>query len=307
MSSVVHQKYLALHGKNANVQDPGAGGTFKLDGVTDGLAIVTATGTYTLPDEPRGTVLTIIADDTSTITVADGDGSIGSFIGTTNRAGARCTKMADLGSNKWAFELIGTSVGEAATIGIADALGLTTATNVEDALQQVMLEGYRINVPLTSFVDADGDPLAKWSAAPAPGFTIVNSEGYGIKWGANATHSVAMSSILLPHNVTDETVMTANVIASKVGATVGDAVTFLIAAFAQATGDLHDASTDFGGTTSAMTGNATSKTVQHETLVMDVPDISGQSSMTFTIKPTDGTLGTDLVVVHAVYFTFTLG
>jgi hypothetical protein len=134
---VQHEKYLALHGKNANISDPGAGGTFKFDGIGEAIVVLTATGTYTLPDEPRRVELLICCDDTSVITVADGGGTIGSFTGTTNGSAARVTKLGDLGNNSWGFELLGDAVGEAASLSIADAGAYTATTNVETATQEL--------------------------------------------------------------------------------------------------------------------------------------------------------------------------
>jgi hypothetical protein len=212
--SVFHQQYLALHGKNANVQDPGAGGTFKLDGIHDGIAIVTATGTYTLPDEPRGTKLTIIADDTSTVTVADGDGSIGSFIGTTNRAGAVCTKMADLGSNKWSFSLVGNAVGEAATISIADAGAYTALTNVESAFQELhamRFAGRGLGLTTINNTDGTGTLTAAAIVAGAikrtgetTAYTDTTATGTqiraGLGSGLDTTNATVASWPLLIHN-----------------------------------------------------------------------------------------------------------
>jgi hypothetical protein len=286
---------------DAAILNPGASGTFDLRGRDLATVTVTATGTYTLPNAPKGTVLLIICDDTSTVTVADAGGTIGSFVGTTLGSAARCTS---LGTNSWSFEVVGDALSEAASIGILDSGAYTAATNVESALQAAMQEAFAIRVPMTSFVDADGDPLVKWSAAPTPGHALGNSEAFGMKWGANATHSVALTSVALPRSVTLGTVLTMNIVASKIGATVGDATTFTVTAFVNALGALHDASTDLGGVSSAMQGDATSKTVQHETLALTMPSITAPAVLTFTIQPTNGTLGTDLVIVHGIYFTY---
>ena len=93
--------------------------------------------------------------------------------------------------------------------------------------------------------------------------------------------------------------------ASKVGATVGDAVTFLVAAFNQVDAALHDADANFGGTSSAMTGDAATKTVQNETLTLALANLAAYpASVTITIKPTDGTLGTDDLCLLSVYVLY---
>ena len=88
--------------------------------------------------------------------------------------------------------------------------------------------------------------------------------------------------------------------------TVGDAVTWLVEAFNNLDGALYDADTDFGGTSTAMTGDATAKMVQEETLTLALADIAADpGTITLTIQPTDGTLGTDDVILMGVWLEVT--
>ena len=99
--------------------------------------------------------------------------------------------------------------------------------------------------------------------------------------------------------------MTLHIRASKTGATVGDAATFTVTAYNQVVGALHDADTNFGGTSSAMTGNATAKTIQDVTLTLALANLAAPpASVTLSIKPTDGTLGTDDLVFHGAHITY---
>jgi hypothetical protein len=87
---------------------------------------------------------------------------------------------------------------------------------------------------------------------------------------------------------------------------VADATTFTVTAFFQTVAALHDADADCGGTTSALTGNATAKTVAELTLSITGADLPPSPSvLTFSIKPTDGTLGTDDAIVHGIWFEYT--
>ena len=60
-----------------------------------------------------------------------------------------------------------------------------------------------------------------------------------------------------------------------------------------------------------MTGNATSKTVQSVTRTIAAADIPNPSTtdpcatLSLSLKPTDGTLGTDDVTVYAVLLEYT--
>lgn len=114
-----------------------------------------------------------------------------------------------------------------------------------------------------------------------------------------------MSSFVVPPDMDITFNATLTIRASKTGATLGDAVTFAVGAFNQVVGALHDADADFGGTTSAMTGNATAKTIQAVTLTLALANLAASpASVTLTIKPTAGTLGTDDLVMHSVRITY---
>ena len=94
--------------------------------------------------------------------------------------------------------------------------------------------------------------------------------------------------------------------ASKTGATLADAPTFVVGAYNQVIGALHDADADFGDTSSAMTGDAVAKTIQVVTQRLAAANLAASpASVTMSIKPTDGTLGTDDLVLHSVRIIYT--
>ena len=66
-------------------------------------------------------------------------------------------------------------------------------------------------------------------------------------------------------------------------------------------GDLHDADADAGGTTDALVGNAAAKTTKKLTLEISAANVpAGAHSLTFTVTPTAGLLGTDDLMIHSV-------
>lgn len=164
-----------------------------------------------------------------------------------------------------------------------------------------------IPLDVGDFVLKTGAPLAVFAdgASAVPGLAYVDSKSLAIRWNNNATLSAIAAKVRCPPDL-DITADGSIVLqASKVGATVGDAVTFGVELFNQVVGALHDADTDFGGTTSAMTGNATSKTVQSVSRAITAADWAAfPASMTIAIKPTDGTLGTDDLCLHGGYITY---
>lgn len=190
-----------------------------------------------------------------------------------------------------------------ATVGTTS---LTFATVVDSG--SVANTTAQMNITLAGFVDADGDPLAKFvdGASTVPGFNLADSEAFGIRWNNHATPDPILTQVTMPQDLDDTAAIVIHFLASKTGATVGDAVTFVCTAFFHTVGALHDADTNAGGTSGAMTGDATAKTVQELTLSIAAGDVpASPSSLSLTVQPTDGTLGTDDVIVEAVWIEYT--
>ncbi len=160
-----------------------------------------------------------------------------------------------------------------------------------------------LSIPLASFVDADGDPIAKFSSAASPtyGFTLADSEAMCIRWNNDAAPGTALCQVALPSDLDDARDAVLEFLCSKSGATVGDATTLTITAFIVGVGDLHDADANAGGVTNALVGNAAAKTTALLSRTIAAADIpAGARSMTFTVTPTAGTLGTDDLMLHDV-------
>lgn len=164
-----------------------------------------------------------------------------------------------------------------------------------------------LELNLHEFILATGAPMAVFSngASAVPGLSLTDSKAMCIRWNNNATNDAVLISKGMPVDMDITSPPTLYVHASKTGATVGDAVTFDVAIFNQVVGALHDADTDFGGTTDAMVGDATAKTIQSVSLALDAGDLAASpASFTLTIKPTDGTLGTDDLCVERVFLQY---
>lgn len=203
--------------------------------------------------------------------------------------------------------------GVASGSTIADAGSFTAQTTVEGALQEIYqdLKSTQLLVPVYLDRLAAGTPLAAWAdnaGASAPGLTLVNSKAVGVRWNNQGTQTAVWArEIIVPYEADVSANATLYILCSKVGATVGDATTFTVTAFVQDVAALHDADSDFGGTSSAITGDATSKTVQASTLTLALADLAAAAApacISMSIKPTDGTLGTDDIIVHAVLILF---
>ena len=199
----------------------------------------------------------------------------------------------------------------AGTVSIADAGTFTATATVEAALaeiyQHLLSTQAFLNLPLGAWTEQDGTALADFANAssPTPGWNA-GDESFGIRWNNHANPDPIATSVPIPPDLDPSADVIVHILAAKVGATVGDAVTWLIEAFNNADAAVYDADADFGGTSSAMTGNATTKTCQEETLTLAAANVAGSPCvLNLTLQPTDGTLGTDDVIVLGVWLEYT--
>ncbi len=158
-----------------------------------------------------------------------------------------------------------------------------------------------IVIPLNSFHLSTGAPMAVFADAASPtfGLTVVGSESLAIRWNNDAAPGTAFCEVSLPRDLDETRDMVLEFLVSKSGATLADATTLTLTAFMVASGDLYDADADAGGVTGAVTGNAAAKTTALLTRTIAAADIpSGARVLTFSVKPTAGTLGTDDFFLH---------
>lgn len=177
------------------------------------------------------------------------------------------------------------------------------AVNAAEVLSAQML----LNLPLGSWTEQDGTALADFVAGASniPGWSA-GDESHGIRWNNAAAPDPISISVPIPPDLDETANVVMHILAAKTGATVGDAVTWLVEAFNNTVGALYDADADFGGTSDAMTGDATAKTVAELTLTLALADIAAAPGvMVFTLQPTDGTLGTDDVILLGVWLEYT--
>lgn len=203
---------------------------------------------------------------------------------------------------------LATSSG-AGDVGILDAGNFTAQTTVEGALaeiyQAIKSGKVLLPVPLPAALVA-GTPMAAFAdnaGASAPGISITDSKAFGIRWNNFATQTAVWTAVALPQDLDTSAPMVVHALASKTGATVGDATKFTVSMFAQVPAALDDAGADLGGDTTAMVGNAVAKTVQNVTLSVAVPP-TPPAVCSMSIKPKDGTLGTDDVILVGLWIEY---
>jgi hypothetical protein len=208
-----------------------------------------------------------------------------------------------------------TVTGDVGALTFADEGDWVTLHAVEDttALNWAVL-GSKIAstpaflpLPIYAFSEDDGTALAAFSggASTTPGWSAT-AEGGGIRWNNHANPDPVRTTIPYPPDLDATANVVVHFLAYKTGATSGDAVTWTCTAFENIDGALFDADADLGGASSAMTGAAATKTVQEETLTLALANVTGSPGcITFSIQPTDGTLGTDDVTLLAVWLEYT--
>jgi hypothetical protein len=197
----------------------------------------------------------------------------------------------------------------AATVSITDTGDFTDVEDTEAALAEIYQDAQstlaQIDIP-TPYFSAAGVALAAFSngTSDVPGF-CVTAKGMGVRWNNDAAPLAVATKFVVPADADVTANMTLNILAAKTGATAGDATKFTVGAYNNVVGALYDADDTFGGDTSAMTGDATAKTVQKVTLTLALANLPVVgSAIELTIKPKDGTLGTDDVIMLAAFVTY---
>lgn len=197
----------------------------------------------------------------------------------------------------------------ASAVSIVDAGSFTAQTEVEAALQEIyqsLLSAKGIiNIPTPAF-SAAGVALAAFvdGASDVPGY-CVTAKGLGVRWNNHAAPLAVGIKVLVPPDADITANMTLNILAAKTGATIGDATKFTVGAYNNVVAALYDADADFGGDSGAMTGDALAKTVQKVTLTLALANLAAYpAAVELTIKPKDGTLGTDDVILLAAWIEY---
>jgi hypothetical protein len=199
----------------------------------------------------------------------------------------------------------------ASAISIADAGSFTSQSQVEAALQEIYQHIISVqaflNLPMGAWTEQDGTALADFGdgASTTPGWSA-GDEGFGIRWNNHANPDPISASVPVPPDLDASEDVVVHVAAAKVGATAGDATKFTIEAFFNNVGAAYDADADAGGDSGAMTGDATTKTVQEVTLTLAAADVTAAPCvLTLTLQLKDGTLDTDDVIVLGVWLEYT--
>lgn len=209
-----------------------------------------------------------------------------------------------------ATHIADTSAAHAASaISVADAGKFTDKTEVEAALQEIYqhLKSAKgvIQIPMPVITDA-GVALAAFSDGDSavPGY-CVTAKGLGIRWNNHATPGAVGTKVIVPPDMDVTSNAVLHILAAKTGATGADATKFTVAAYNNVKAAAYDADSTFGGDTSAMTGDATTKHVQEVTLTLALANLAAYpAAVELTIKPKDGTLGTDDVIMLAAWIEY---
>ncbi len=167
----------------------------------------------------------------------------------------------------------------------------------------------RFFVDFRAAILAAGTPMAAFAnnaGASAPGVTLDNSKAVGIRWNNQATQTAIWSSAEIPLDLDTTKPCVVVALFSKSGATSGDATTLDVGLYQQVAGALEDATTNLGGTTSAIAApTATAKTVAKLTLGIAPNVFTAGCRLSVSVKPTDALLGTDDGVLNGFWIEYT--
>lgn len=272
--------------------------------------VATSAAMKAIPEEDRANDMICLKGDSNNVWRFDAASS----------AGASATVLVpDEGTGRWVvlsgidLATLATTAG-AGLIGLLDTGGFTLAATVEAAIAEIyqsmrsIQTTWPLPAPVTGIDIATGAALAVFAdgASTTPGTQFTNSKAVVVRWNNHGTPGAIAITAAMPQDLDDAAVVTYHALVSKIGATLADATKLTVGAFEQTVAALHDADTDFGGDTSAIVGDATSKTVTEVILTLALADIhAAPSSITFTIKPKAGTLGTDDFLLHSHWLEYT--
>lgn len=268
--------------------------------LADGYAVVAGTA-------GTGPVQGVAQAGTAT-SVSNGDTNVNLLVGlfAMNIHGSHTPTVLDIGKKVYASDdnTVSNDATDGPEAGTLTGFEATTGKALVWIHPGQNTTGYTSKeIPVYPSILAAGTPMAAFAdnAASAPGITLNDSKAMGIRWNNNATQVAVWTRFTMPLDIDISKPALLVLTAAKSGATVGDATTFTVTAFNNATGALHDADTNFGGATSAMTGNAAAKTVQQVTLTLAAADLGvAGDPVSLSFKPTDGTLGTDDVSLYSI-------
>jgi hypothetical protein len=146
-------------------------------------------------------------------------------------------------------------------------------------------------------VASTGAALAAFSNGVADGYSLVSSEGFGIRFNDDTTTAIATTA-LIPADVD----VTQPIVFHALGFRTGTAdvtAALTLAAFIVGVGSLITADADAGGATSAFDAVA-ANTVQEVTRTIAAADlVAGPASLTLTLVPTAALDDDDLVILRA--------
>jgi hypothetical protein len=184
-----------------------------------------------------------------------------------------------------------------------------------------------VSLPLNGFYLNDGTPLAAFADAdsPTPGLSFNDSKAASVRWNNHGTPGQIVTSFDQPPDMDVGAASYVVLLASKVGATAADQPTFGVGVFEQQVGAAYDAGSDLGGTTNAINGESDGATKEVQQLQLTIAadsfsasadgatanpagtfDLLGADrSVTLTLQPEAGELGTDDLILHSARLVYT--
>jgi hypothetical protein len=196
-----------------------------------------------------------------------------------------------------AFVLLGPTVAGQIVIAAAEAADLDTAQADIDELQADALTAQAfIPIPITSWTEVTGAPVAVFADGTVNGLSLVDSEALGYRFNpVGQDTSELVTSVPLPPDLDDAADIVLHVLCFRIGAS--DVTTVLAGkAFFQTVGAAHTADSDAITIDSAAIDAATT-VVEEVTLTIDAADVpAAPANLTLTLAPSAALDADDLVI-----------
>lgn len=206
------------------------------------------------------------------------------------------------------FDVLGENAGEISVVDSnSNMVGVTAEAVLDEHAVHIQSAQAFLSLPIGGWTEQDGTALIDFAdgASTTPGWSA-GDETFGIRWNNASAPDPITTSVPIPPDLDASSDVIVHILAAKTAATIGNTVDWLLEAFNQPDTALYDADTDFGGTASSMTGDATAKTVQEETLTLASANVVGSPCiLTLTLQPTDGKLDNDDVILLGVWLEYT--
>jgi hypothetical protein len=185
----------------------------------------------------------------------------------------------------------------AGSVSVTDADSLFTATDVEEALAEIMtgIKTAQYTIQPTSLRLENGEAIPVFADGAADGWTQLSSKTMALRWNNGGTPGDMAAVFVLPQDLDDDADVVVHLLGAivKAGANEVDSPVFTVEAYFDVDGAAPGADTNCGGESGEFL-TAAEAALQEKTLTIAAADVpAAPTVLTLIFHPKDGQLGTD--------------